>query len=224
MYSSFKKLALSAMVSGAIFSATANAYTIIDNNTGGLYNNHIGDMASYYGPTQFPGANSSEGDPTINPAVEPTTFPIATFGADWQVANFTGATAGNWVASSNIPNSWAVNTEVAAVYQFDLAAYTDLHLDFGVDNGIYIWLDGDYKYGALRGGGSSINEYDLDLSSVANGHHYLAVLMEDHGGGTGFDILVSGAQSAIQPSVPAPAAFILFVTGLLGLVRARRTA
>jgi hypothetical protein len=197
-------------------SLSANALVIIDNNTGGHYNNGIGDMADYYGPTQFPGANSSEGDPNINPIAEPTTFSAA-FGNDWLNNDYSGA-GNTWGTSTNIPNNWAVNTETAIVYDFLLAGASDLHIDLGVDNGVFVWIDGNYVFGAMRGGGSSINEYDIDLAGISAGAHSIQILREDHGGGTGYDILVDAKASTVSE----PATFALLGLGLAGLGFARK--
>ena len=50
--------------------------------------------------------------------------------------------------------------------------------------------------------------------------HYLQVLREDHGGGTGYDIRLTADFA--QTSVPAPDSLWLLGLGVLGLVAARR--
>lgn len=193
------------------------AVVIIDNSTGGLYNSGLGDMADYYGFDKFPNANSSEGDPTYSSILEPTVFG-SEFGADWLNGDYTG---GSWGVETNIPDTWTVNHESAVVYDFVLGAVSDIHIDLGVDNGIYVWLDGVYLFGAMRGGGSSIGEYDIDLAGVASGAHSLQILREDHGGGTGMHISVDVTDAPVV-TVSEPSSFALFSLGLIGLMRARK--
>ncbi|OUS26113.1 hypothetical protein A9Q99_19240 [Gammaproteobacteria bacterium 45_16_T64] len=193
------------------------AVVIIDDTTGGLYNSSLGDMADYYGPSHFPNANSSEGDPNYPSISEPTVFGAA-FGTDWLGGDYTG---GSWGAVANIPNTWAVNHESAVVYDFVLGAASDIHIDLGVDNGIYVWLDGTYLFGAMQGGGSNINEYNIDLAGVASGAHSLQILREDHGGGTGMNISVDVTDAPVV-TVSEPSSFALFSLGLIGLMRARK--
>ena len=49
----------------------------------------------------------------------------------------------------SIPNQWTVGTEVAVIYPFYTLGATNVIARFGVDNGIYAWLDGDYIGGAI---------------------------------------------------------------------------
>ena len=198
------------------FSGAAQAVIIIDNSTGGHYNNLIGDMADYYDASHFPAANISEGDPTINPLSEPTTFGAA-FGADWLAGDYSG---GTWGTVSDVPNTWAINTETAIVYDFTLATASDLHIDLGVDNGIYVWLDEAFLFGAMAPGGASVSEYDIDLAGVISGDHSLQILREDHGGGTGYLIAVDATESS--SSVPEPGTLTLFLLGLMGLSVVRK--
>ncbi|MGI0115840.1 hypothetical protein [Zooshikella sp. RANM57] len=202
-------------------SLAANASIIIDNNTGGYYNDGIGDMADYYGPSQFPGANISEGDPVINQAVEPTTFGAA-FGNDWLHGDYSGA-GSTWTTVNNIPDTWKINHETAIVYEFTTSSFTDLHIDLGVDNGYYLWFDGQYISGALAPGHSNINEYNIDIANVATGDHRLQILREDHGVASDFDIKVD-AKCKPTP-VPAPFSIALLATGLLtiSVLRKRKT-
>ncbi|AMQ88275.1 PEP-CTERM sorting domain-containing protein [Marinobacter sp. LQ44] len=209
------KIAMAAALLAA--SVQANATLIIDSSTTGRYNAGLGDLASMDGPGGFLlGPNISEGDPTIELASDPGFTFTPEFGADWLAGDYTG---GTWSAPGTvIPTSWAVNTETAIVYDFFLDSLSDLTIDVGVDNGIVLWLDGVFLFGATRAGGANINEYDINLSGISAGHHALQILRADHGGGTGYAIEVRA--QAVQ--VPEPATLGLIGLGLAGLIATRR--
>ncbi|HEX2139020.1 MAG TPA: PEP-CTERM sorting domain-containing protein [Woeseiaceae bacterium] len=195
---------------------TGHAVIIIDDTTTGLYNDGLGDLAGLDGPGGFLlGPNVSEGDPNRPPVIpDPGLTFSAEFGTDWLGGDYTG---GTWSAGPvAIPGSWAVNTESAIVYDFTLDSRSDIHIDLGVDNGVLVWLNGSYLFGAQAGGGSSLTEYDLDISGLSAGTHSLQILREDHGGLTGFDILADAV------AVPEPSALSLLGVSLLGLALLRR--
>lgn len=206
----------------AVCAGAAHAVVIINNSTSGLYNAGLGDLAAFDGAGGFLlAANSSEGDPTVSLVADPLVpflpYP-ATFGTDWLSGDYTG---GTWSgAPVAIPASWAVNTETAIVYDFVLGSATDIHIDLGVDNGILVWLDGVFLLGEQAGGGSNINEYDIDLAAVGAGGHSLQILREDHGGSTGYDISVDATPTTV--GVPEPTTLLLLGLALAGLGFAKR--
>ncbi|MGA2678866.1 MAG: PEP-CTERM sorting domain-containing protein [Sedimentisphaerales bacterium] len=199
-------------------SLLAVPFTLVDNDTLGFYNDSLGTTLDrtnpYRGTFLFPGANVADGDPTINGAPEPILVSADSILGPW--LNNPPVLNANWNDPQTIPMTWAINTETAIIYNIDggQSGIQDVVAHIGVDNGVYIWLDGIYQFGALAPGPVIEFEYNVPLPDLGPGTHYLQVLREDHGGTDGFSIQVTG--------VPEPATICLLGVGVFGLIRRKR--
>ena len=224
MTRSFLTLVLAALV----FPLQSNAtVTLVQTADPGFYNNNIGTALNL---SNTGIDNCAEPFPISNDCA--TTYPSA--------PNLSAASSvlGNWLTdplnlNSNwsssripIPNSWTPGTEVAVIYQFDTLGATGVNASFGVDNGIFLWLDGVYLFGA-RGPGSVVpGEYSLPIGDLSAGTHFLQILLEDHGSIDGYNVNITADTFIPGPppggSVPEPASSALVGLGLIGLGFGRR--
>ncbi|MBI3468489.1 MAG: tandem-95 repeat protein [Planctomycetes bacterium] len=177
--------------------------TLVTDSTLGFYNAAIGLVLD---GTQapFPCANVRCGDPTIRPAPEPNLTAAAGVLGSWLAPNPLPLNS-NWSASPQpIPPNWAVNTETAIIYQIDAGPRGMINVkgNFGVDNGIFVWVNGVYKFGALAPGGAPAFEYsNIDLGNLHPGLNFIQILREDHGVVTGYTTLITGDCPVNRPPV-----------------------
>lgn len=211
------------LIAAAVFiPTTANAVTLVTTSDPGFYNDSIGTLLNLTnggetGP--FPVFNDS----TLSFPTAPDLSAAAPALGNWLTNPL--SLNSNWTAEASIPNSWTPGDEVAIIYQFDTLGATNVQASFGVDNGMFAWLDGDYIFGARAGGGASAGEYVLNLGDLAAGTHHLQLLLEDHGGSNGYvvnitaDTFIPGPPTA-QISEPGPLAVLGL--GLIALAFVRR--
>ena len=214
---------IASIVAGALSMTAmlpASAALIIDNTTTGNYNAGLGTSLDTLGVNDpIPCANVGCGDATLSFGSAPNLGAASVALGAWLTTPSTPG--GAWTGTQAIPQSWAVNDETAIIYTFDAqAGLQNVSLALGVDNGIFVWLDGNYVFGARAGGGSSLGEYMPVLGNIGAGIHYLQLLREDHGGGTGYDIRLTA--DFVRPSVPEPASLWMLGLGVIGLIAARR--
>jgi hypothetical protein len=164
-----------------------------------------------------------------------------TLGAD--LGNVNGPFApGPTVALPATSTPWAVNNDPFLRTSFTLAAPTALTIWIAVDNGINaLYLNGVSTTATFNAEGQAFRwEHVLDVpaSYTFAGTNLIAIQLEDHGGATAFDMIVTADDAAINPTftenppptggpapVPEPATMTLLGLGLAagGLYRRRQT-
>lgn len=196
---------------------SAHAATLVQTSDLGFYNNNIGTTLNLSNPG---GDGPSQPFPVFNDSN--TSFPVA---PDLSAAS---SILGSWLttpwslnanwspAPIAIPTNWSVGHEVAVIYQFNTLAATNVVASFGVDNGIFAWLNGNYIFGARAAGGVALGEYTVPLGNFSAGTHYLQLLLEDHGGSNGYAVSITADTFTPGPAVvPTPDGGL--TAGLLGL-------
>lgn len=198
--------------SGSLVSSNATltvvstqAVVLVDGGTAGFYNQALGTILDGTAP-EFPLPLGQGDDPTIFPASEPGFFAAADILGSWLAAppNLNS----NWQALAVIPSSWDVNTETAIVYPIDAGAYgiADLRGDFDADNGIFVWVNGQFKFGAVAPGlPSPIGQYEyanIVLGALPPGSNYIQILREDNGVAAGSQIRITGTAMTTNRQPP----------------------
>lgn len=134
---------------------------LVDALTLGHYNARLGVTLDATSPL-FPCPNGRCGDPRINPASEPSLTPAADILGDW-LAPKPLPLNDNWSDPMTIPHVWGVNSETAIIYPVNGGAsgVQNVTAKIGVDNGFFMWVNGEYRYGALAPGFAHTNEYTV---------------------------------------------------------------
>lgn len=221
-----KHYVFAALASVAFVTAGQTA-TLIDGGTAGYYNAGIGTALDgtnpFGGNFMFPIANVAGGDPSLDipDGNEPDLSAAAAALGSW-LAN-PGAPGDSWSAAPvAIPSGWTINSETAIIYELDggVGGLSNVLASFGVDNGLFVWLNGTFLGGHLRPGGVSSGEFTLSLGDLGAGMNYLQILREDHGGSAGYNVEVTGDVSPAP--IPLPASGLLLVAGAGALAALRR--
>ncbi len=220
-----KKLYTFVIFAAMATSQAAASVVLVQTSDPGFYNNTIGTVLN--------GTNGGETGPFPVSNDSSLTFPTAPdlSAASGALGNWLTDPLNlnaNWQSLAHIPNSWTPGTEVAVMYEFNTLSATNVVASFGVDNGIYVWLDGSYLFGA-RGPGSVVpGEYVVPIGNFAAGTHFLQLILEDHGSVNGYDVQITADSFVAGTPTPEPSTYALFLLAatILGVGRwyRRRTA
>lgn len=144
---------------------------MVDDSTPGLYNQGIGWTLN----------------PTTPYGLATSLFPVretglhATFGPGDEADLSTAASAlGTWLsdplnpggawsaAPVAIPSTWARQTETAIIYALDRGAMglANTAASFGIDNGVFVWLNGKLLGGYVRKGGATPVEWSISMGNL----------------------------------------------------------
>jgi len=189
------------------FANSPEVTELVNNNTTGYYNNSLGTILDGT-QLQFPPANSyGYADITLPNSPEPNLDAAASIMGDW--LSIPQQLNGNWSALLEIPKRWDANDENAIIYPISVGpqGFTYVVGNFGVDNGLFVWVNGQYKFGALGPGPVGGFEYtNINLGSLPPGLNYIQILREDHSDFGGFTVLITGTVETAAGHITSPIA------------------
>ena len=146
----------------------------------------------------------------VNPAPEPSLGAAAGLLGTWLHRD---RPVGGSFSLTTPPFSWPAKHENAIVYEIDAgeSGIEDVRVHLAVADGVWLWLDGTFIFGAIEQGDSlpAFFEYTpsgdvtpaLGLGDLSPGLHYLQFLRSDTFTGNDFRIKVTGRTRGGRPAV-----------------------
>jgi len=124
---------------------------------------------------------------------------------------------------------WTQRTDLALIKEIDIEGTLDnILLSVCIDNGFAIFVNGNLA--AKQQIEAFANDwrfnYNLSPTLFNVGKNEIAVLAEDHGYGTYFDMRMTADITPVAPTVPAPepSSMILGITALTGFILRKKAA
>jgi hypothetical protein len=148
-------------------------------------------------------------------------------GSGWSLGNapFSNVGSGDFAANTVWPadGSGSLDDDLWVRTAFDLTGFSlpSIHWDLGVDNGFKLYVNGNLVSSDNAEGFTFRWEYGgaVPLAFLNPGVNVVAVILEDHGGATAFDMQLLGDRIT---AVPEPASILLFGTGVAAIATRRR--
>ncbi|NNK97450.1 MAG: hypothetical protein HKO88_00240 [Xanthomonadales bacterium] len=174
--------------------SNAESTVLIDNTTPAFYNTDLDFLLDGTDMDRFPLAGTFVGEHIIF-TTAPDLSPVDDILGNWLTSPVPELN-GYWSALQVIPVAWPINTENAIVYALDAGGgASDLLATFYVDNGIHIWVNGAFQYGARDPLGTWY--YDIPLGNLAPGLNHIQVLREDSGGIAQWAMSITGSPAPL---------------------------
>jgi hypothetical protein len=126
---------------------------------------------------------SNSDDPTLDALQEPDLSVGAPLLGNWLSDNPVAGNP-NWSTLQEVPKQWEVSSEIAVIYPVWVndSGGIDIIGNFGVDNGMFVWVNGAYKFGSVATGYAVQWEYaNINLGHLHQGMNYIEILLEDQG-------------------------------------------
>jgi hypothetical protein len=186
---------------------------LVDGSTKGYYNSALerildGSQAQFPRPGLETGYGPGR-DPTILPSAEPDLRVASSILGNWLTSK-PFPLDNHWSGLCEIPPTWKPCTETAILYPIQAGAYgiANVRANFEVDNGIYVWVNGKFKFGARAPGLPSPDSFEyanIDLGTLTPGLNFIQVLREDEGIATGYRVRITGIMVGTAASSAPPA-------------------
>jgi len=210
---STRRLPYVALAAAAMLPAEFGAAQVVlaDETDAAFVNNSIGTLLNGTSQVNNKQHFPIQTDPTnsFGPTEGPDLFAAESVLGDWLDPENPDFSTSGWIFEENPTSDWQVGTELAVAYRFEVESAQNLVASVGVDNGVYVWLNGRFIGGELRPGFAVPGEHIFDLGDLDAGIHHVQFILEDHGVTNDFNLTIT-ADAVI---LPEPSTCVLLTAG-----------